>query len=145
MKAVIQRVSQASVTVEGQVSGEIEQGLLILLGIAPEDTPMAAEQLAEKIVHLRIFEDSNEKMNLSLLDIGGEALIVSQFTLYADTSRGRRPSFIGAAGPDQAEPLVGEFVKLLSQRGVSTQTGVFGAHMSVALVDDGPVTILLEN
>lgn len=145
MKAVIQRVSQASVTVEGQVSGEIEQGLLILLGIAPEDTPMAAEQLAEKIVHLRIFEDSNEKMNLSLLDIGGEALIVSQFTLYADTSRGRRPSFIGAAGPDQAEPLVGEFVKLLSQRGVSTQTGVFGAHMSVALVNDGPVTILLEN
>lgn len=145
MKAVIQRVSQASVTVEGQVSGEIEQGLLILLGIAPEDTPMAAEQLAEKIVHLRIFEDSNEKMNLSLLDIGGEALVVSQFTLYADTSRGRRPSFIGAAGPDQAEPLVGEFVKLLSQRGVSTQTGVFGAHMSVALVDDGPVTILLEN
>lgn len=145
MKAVIQRVSQASVTVEGQVSGEIEQGLLILLGIAPEDTPMAAEQLAEKIVHLRIFEDSNEKMNLSLLDIGGEALIVSQFTLYADTSRGRRPSFIGAAGPDLAEPLVGEFVKLLSQRGVSTQTGVFGAHMSVALVNDGPVTILLEN
>lgn len=145
MKAVIQRVSQASVTVEGQVSGEIEQGLLILLGIAPEDTPMAAEQLAEKIVHLRIFEDSNEKMNLSLLDIGGEALVVSQFTLYADTSRGRRPSFIGAAGPDQAEPLVGEFVKLLSQRGVSTQTGVFGAHMSVALVNDGPVTILLEN
>lgn len=145
MKAVIQRVSQASVTVEGQVSGEIEQGLLILLGIAPEDTPMAAEQLAEKIVHLRIFEDSNEKMNLSLLDIGGEALVVSQFTLYADTSRGRRPSFIGAAGPDLAEPLVGEFVKLLSQRGVSTQTGVFGAHMSVALVNDGPVTILLEN
>lgn len=145
MKAVIQRVSQASVTVEGQVSGEIEQGLLILLGIAPEDTPMAAEQLAEKIVHLRIFEDSNEKMNLSLLDIGGEALVVSQFTLYADTSRGRRPSFIGAAGPDQAEPLVGEFVKFLSQRGVPTQTGVFGAHMSVALVNDGPVTILLEN
>jgi D-tyrosyl-tRNA(Tyr) deacylase len=144
MRAVLQRVQQASVTVEGQVVAEIGMGLLILLGIAPGDTMAAAEGLADKIVHLRIFEDDAEKMNLALLDVGGAALVVSQFTLYADTSRGRRPSFIGAAKPDLAEPLVEAFTSMLQDRGVPAKTGVFGAHMDVALVNDGPVTILLE-
>lgn len=144
MKAVVQRVSQGSVTVDGKIIAEIKQGLLILLGIAPEDSPSIAESLADKIVHLRIFEDSQDKMNLSLLDVGGEALVVSQFTLYADTRRGRRPSFIGAALPDHAEPLVEAFARMLVERGVPTQTGVFGARMEVALVNDGPVTIVME-
>ena len=144
MRAVIQRVQRASVTVNDEVVAEIGEGLLILLGIAPEDSMAAAESLADKVVHLRIFEDAVEKMNLSLLDKGGEAIVVSQFTLYADTSRGRRPSFIGAAKPDLAEPLVDSFTKMLIDRGVPTQTGVFGAHMDVALVNDGPVTIVME-
>lgn len=144
MKAVVQRVNRASVTVDEQVVAEIGRGLLILLGVGPEDTMDAAEQLAEKIVHLRIFEDQAEKMNLSLLDVEGEVLVVSQFTLYADTSRGRRPSFIGAAKPDLAEPLVESFAKYLADRGVPSQTGEFGAHMAVELVNDGPVTILLD-
>ena len=143
MRAVLQRVQRASVTVNDKVVAEIEEGLLILLGIAPEDSMAAAESLADKVVHLRIFEDAAEKMNLSLLDKGGEAIVVSQFTLYADTSRGRRPSFIGAAKPDLAEPLVDSFAKMLIDRGVPTQTGVFGAHMDVALVNDGPVTIVM--
>ena len=145
MRAILQRVQRASVTVEGEVVAEIGQGLLVLLGIAPEDSIAAAKGLAEKIVHLRIFEDEAEKMNLSLLDVGGEAIVVSQFTLYADTSRGRRPSFINAARPDVAEPLVDSFAKMLIDRGVATETGVFGAHMEVALVNDGPVTIVLES
>jgi D-tyrosyl-tRNA(Tyr) deacylase len=144
MKAVIQRVSQGSVTVNGKTIAEIGQGFVVLLGIAPEDTLSVAEQMADKVVHLRIFEDAQEKMNLSLLDVGGEALVVSQFTLYADTSRGRRPSFIGAAQPDHAEPLVEAFVRMLVERGILTQTGVFGARMEVALVNDGPVTIVME-
>ena len=144
MRAVIQRVQRASVTVDGEVVAKIGKGLLILLGIAPEDTLAAAESLADKVVHLRIFEDAADKMNLSLLDVAGEAIVVSQFTLYADTSRGRRPSFIGAAKPDLAEPLVESFAKLLVDRGVPTQAGVFGAHMDVALVNDGPVTIVME-
>jgi D-tyrosyl-tRNA(Tyr) deacylase len=144
MKAVIQRVSQGQVTVGGQVVAEIGQGLLILLGVAPEDTLAAVEQMADKIANLRIFEDDAEKMNLSALDVGGEAIVVSQFTLYADTSRGRRPSFIGAAKPDLAEPLVEAFAEQLSARGIPTQTGVFGAHMDVSLVNAGPVTILME-
>jgi D-tyrosyl-tRNA(Tyr) deacylase len=144
MKAVIQRVSQGSVTVNGKTIAEIGQGFVVLLGIAPEDTLSVAEQMADKVVHLRIFEDAQEKMNLSLLDVGGEALVVSQFTLYADTSRGRRPSFIGAAQPDHAEPLVEAFVRMLVERGIPTQTGVFGARMEVALVNDGPVTIVME-
>ena len=126
MKAVLQRVKHASVTVEGEIVAEIEKGLLILLGIGPEDSMAVAEQLADKIVHLRIFEDEADKMNLSLLDVGGESIVVSQFTLFADTSRGRRPSFIGAAKPDLAEPLVESFAKMLVDRGVPTQKGVFG-------------------
>lgn len=144
MKAVIQRVTQAKVTVAGQVVAEIGQGLLILLGVAPDDTLTTVEQMADKIAHLRIFEDAEEKMNLSALDVGGEAIVVSQFTLYADTSRGRRPSFIGAAKPDLAEPLVAAFADHLAARGIPTQMGVFGAHMDVALVNAGPVTILLD-
>ncbi len=144
MKAVLQRVCQASVSVDGEVVSEIGEGLLILLGIAPEDTMGIAEKLADKVAHLRIFEDDEEKMNLSLLDVSGEALVVSQFTLYADTSRGRRPSFIGTAQPEVAEPLVEAFSNLLSEQGVPTQMGVFGAHMDVALVNDGPVTIVMD-
>jgi len=144
MKAVIQRVTQGQVTVEGQVVAKIGLGLVILLGVAPGDSMATAEQMADKIAHLRIFEDENEKMNLSVLDVDGEAIAVSQFTLYADTNRGRRPSFIGAAQPDLAEPLVDAFAEQLSARGIPTQTGVFGAHMAVKLINDGPVTILLE-
>jgi D-tyrosyl-tRNA(Tyr) deacylase len=144
MKAVLQRVKQASVTVDREVMAEIGKGLLILLGIAPEDSMAVAEQLADKIVHLRIFEDEAGKMNLSLLDAGGAAIVVSQFTLYADTRKGRRPSFIGAAKPEVAEPLVESIAKMLEARGVPTQKGVFGAHMDVALVNDGPVTIVMD-
>lgn len=144
MKAVIQRVSEGSVTVEGKVVAEIGQGLVILLGIAPDDTAALAQQMVEKIAHLRIFEDEDEKMNLSALDVEAEAIVVSQFTLYADTSRGRRPSFVNAARPEVAEPLVETFAHLLTDQGVPTQTGVFGAMMDVALINDGPVTIVME-
>ena len=144
MKAVIQRVSQGRVTVDGQVVAEIGKGLVILLGVAPEDTLATVEQMTEKIAHLRIFEDDEGKMNLSALDVDGEAIVVSQFTLYADTRRGRRPSFIDAAKPEIAEPLVEACAEQLSARGIPTQTGVFGAHMDVALVNVGPVTILLD-
>lgn len=144
MRAVIQRVREGRVTVEGEVVAQIGRGLVILLGVAPGDSMATAEQMADKIAYLRIFEDENEKMNRSLLDVGGEAIVVSQFTLYADTSRGRRPSFIGAAKPDLAEPLVTAFAEMLTNRGVPTLTGVFGAHMAVALENDGPVTIIME-
>ena len=144
MRVVLQRVKQGSVTVEGEKVASIGKGLVILLGIAPADTIAIAETLADKIAHLRIFEDASEKMNRSVLDVNGEAIVVSQFTLFADTSKGRRPSFIGAAKPDLAEPLVSVFAQTLIDRGVPTQTGVFGAHMDVALVNDGPVTIVME-
>jgi D-tyrosyl-tRNA(Tyr) deacylase len=144
MRVVLQRVSQGSVDVGGKLVAEIGKGLVILLGVGPEDTIAIAEQMADKIATLRIFEDGEGKMNLSLLDVAGEAIVVSQFTLYADTNKGRRPSFIGAAKPDLAEPLVTEFAKILADRGVPTQTGVFGAYMEVALVNDGPVTIVME-
>ena len=144
MRAVLQRVSQGSVVVDNEVVAEIGLGLVILLGIGPEDNFTIAEQLADKIATLRIFEDQEEKMNLSLLDVAGEAIVVSQFTLYADTSKGRRPSFISAAKPDLAEPLVEAFAKMLTQCGVPTNMGVFGAHMEVSLVNDGPVTIVME-
>ena len=144
MKAVLQRVSYGKVTVEGEVVASIGKGLLILLGAGPEDTIAKTEELAEKSAYLRIFSDAEAKMNLSLLDVEGEAIVVSQFTLYADTSRGRRPSFIGAAKPDLAEPLVGVFANKLRSLGIKTDQGVFGAHMEVELCNDGPVTILLE-
>jgi len=144
MRAVLQRVTKGSVTVDNEVVAQIGLGYVILLGIGPEDTPVIARELAEKTAYLRVFEDEAGKMNLSLLDVGGAAIVVSQFTLYADTSRGRRPSFINAAKPELAEPLVEVFTARLREMGVATQQGVFGAHMVVDIRNDGPVTILLE-
>lgn len=144
MKAVLQRASYGKVTVEGKLVASIEQGLVILLGVGPEDTAQKARDLAEKCAHLRIFEDEEGKMNQSLLDVEGEAIVVSQFTLYADTSRGRRPSFVYAAKPELAAPLVDVFADELRKLGIGTQQGIFGAHMLVELCNDGPVTIILE-
>ena len=144
MRALIQRVSQASVSVDGQTISSIGKGLLILLGIGHDDGEEQVTFLAEKTANLRIFEDEQGKTNLSILDVKGEAIVVSQFTLYADTRKGRRPSFIDAALPDVAEPLVDRFAALLRGHGVPTQTGKFGAHMQVEIHNDGPVTIWLE-
>src|SRR5512134_1774186 len=144
MRTLLQRVSKASVAVEGQIVSAIGKGLLILLGVGHGDGEEQAAFLAEKIAHLRIFEDAQGKTNLSILDVQGEAIVVSQFTLYADTRKGRRPSFTDAALPDKAEPLVTRFADLLRGHGVPTQTGQFGAHMLVEIHNDGPVTIWLE-
>ena len=144
MRALLQRVSKASVTVDEQTISAIGKGLLILLGVGHGDGEEQAKFLAEKIAYLRVFEDEQGKTNLSILDVKGEAIVVSQFTLYADTRKGRRPSFIDAALPDAAEPLVNRFVQLLRGQGVPTQTGRFGAHMAVEIHNDGPVTIWLE-
>ena len=144
MRAVIQRVSSASVSVEGETIASIGRGMLILLGVAREDTPARAERLAQRCAALRIFSDSAGKFNLSLLDVGGEALVVSQFTLLADTRKGRRPNFMDAAPPEAAEPLVAAFARALAAAGAPVKTGRFGAMMAVALVNDGPVTILME-
>jgi D-tyrosyl-tRNA(Tyr) deacylase len=144
MKVLLQRVRSGRVTVRGQILAEIGQGMVLLVGVGPDDTTEEARWLAEKCSGLRIFEDSQGKMNLSLLDVQGEALAVSQFTLYADTQKGRRPSFVKAAPPEIAEPLVREFAESLENFGVPTKTGEFGAHMLVEIENDGPVTILLE-
>lgn len=144
MKALVQRVSSAAVSVDGSQVARIGQGIVILLGVGHGDGEPQAQFLVEKIANLRIFEDANGKMNLSLLDIKGEAIVVSQFTLYADASKGRRPSFVDAAAPEIAEPLVTRFAELLATQGVATQTGRFGAHMLVEINNDGPVTISLE-
>jgi D-tyrosyl-tRNA(Tyr) deacylase len=146
MRLVLQRVSGASVTVDERLVSEIGPGLLILVGVgaADQDPGAAAERLAEKVVNLRVFEDADGKMNRSLAETGGEALVVSQFTLYADTRKGRRPSWTDAASPDGAEPAVEAFARALEAAGVRVGRGVFGAHMRVELVNDGPVTILLE-
>jgi D-tyrosyl-tRNA(Tyr) deacylase len=145
VRAVVQRVSSASVSVEGKVAGKIGLGLLILVGVSRTDSPKAASYLAEKIANLRIFSDEAGKMNLSLLDVRGSALVVSQFTLYGDTRGGRRPSYIQAAPPDEANPLYEEFVRAMRALGVPVETGVFQEHMSVELANDGPVTILLDS
>jgi len=145
MRAVVQRVSRASVTVEGQITGEIGVGLLVLLGVGREDTPAVAASMAEKVANLRIFEDDQGKMNRSLLDVEGAALVVSQFTLYGDARGQRRPSFISAAPPEQAAALYEEFNKALRRVGITVATGVFQAMMSVELVNEGPVTILLDS
>lgn len=144
MRVVIQRVERGRVTVDGRVAAEMGRGAIILLGVGPEDGEEQADYLAEKIVNLRIFEDEAGKMNLSLLDVGGEAIVVSQFTLYADTRKGRRPSFVDAAPPEVAEPLVAHFAKLMEGKGVPTKTGQFGAKMMVEIFNDGPVTIWME-
>ena len=145
MRAVVQRVSRAKVTVGGEVTGEIGAGLMILLGVGREDTAAVAAALAEKAANLRIFEDENEKMNRSLLDVKGSALVVSQFTLYGDARGGRRPSFISAAPPELANTLYKEFCEALRKLGVNVATGIFQATMSVELVNEGPVTILLDS
>jgi D-tyrosyl-tRNA(Tyr) deacylase len=145
MRAVIQRVSRASVSIDGQINGRIGPGLLILLGIETEDTEQDVEWLVKKIPALRIFNDTEGKMNLSLLDIAGEALVVSQFTLYAETKKGNRPSFVRAARPEQAVPLYEELVRRLSATlGRPVPTGRFGADMQVELLNDGPVTIIMD-
>ncbi len=144
MKACIQRVSEARVVVEGQTVGEIGAGLVVLLGVARDDTPREAEWLAEKTVELRIFEDEAGKMNRSLRDIGGSVLAISQFTLLGDTRKGRRPSFVQAAPPELAEPLYEAYIAAVRARGVTVATGIFRAHMAVTLTNDGPVTLLLE-
>lgn len=145
MRAVVQRVSRARVTVEHRVTGEIGAGLMILLGVGREDTSAVAVSMAEKVVHLRIFEDDQGKMNRSLLDVKGEALVVSQFTLYGDARGQRRPSFISAAPPDLAKALYEEFAAALQRLGVTVAMGIFQAMMSVELVNEGPVTILLDS
>ncbi|NMB93540.1 MAG: D-tyrosyl-tRNA(Tyr) deacylase [Flexilinea flocculi] len=145
MRAVIQRVKHAEVSVNGKEISRINVGLLILLGIGPDDQEENARTMTKKIAALRIFQDDQDKMNLSVLDCGGEALVVSQFTLYADTRKGNRPSFTGAALPNLAEPLVDRFATLLNEQGVPTQKGEFGAYMQVELENDGPVTIILES
>jgi len=145
MRAVVQRVSRAKVTVEGQVTGEIGPGLMILLGVGKEDTPQIAAAMAEKLANLRIFEDSQGKMNLSLLDVKGSVLVVSQFTLYGDARGQRRPSFISAAPPELAKKLYEEFCEAMRRLGVTVGTGIFQAMMSVELVNEGPVTILVDS
>ena len=145
MRAVVQRVSRSEVTVDGRTTGKINKGLIVLLGVTHGDTSKDVDYIVDKTINLRIFEDENDKMNLSLKDIGGEMLAVSQFTLYGDCRKGRRPSFTNAAAPEEADKLYQEFVKKVSEQGINTETGEFGAHMMVDLVNDGPVTILLES
>src|SRR5881409_310233 len=145
MRAVVQRVSRARVTVGGDISGEITDGLMILLGVGRDDTSAVATAMAERIANLRIFEDDQRKMNRSLLDVKGSALVVSQFTLYGDARGQRRPSFVAAAPPEQAKQLYEELSEALRSLGVTVATGVFQAMMSVELVNEGPVTILLDS
>lgn len=145
MRAVIQRVARASVKVNGRITGSIGHGLLVFLGVTHEDTPERCALLARKTAGLRIFCDEAGKMNLSVSDIGGSVLVVSQFTLYADCRHGRRPSFTGAALPSQADELYNQYIKLLRENGIENiQTGIFGADMAVSLLNDGPVTIVLD-
>lgn len=145
MRTVVQRVSRGRVTVAGEVVGAIGAGLVVLLGVAREDTPEAADYLAEKVANLRIFEDAEGRMNRSVLDAGGAVLAVSQFTLYGDARRGRRPGFDRAARPELAEPLYERFVAKLREQGLTVSTGRFQTHMEVELVNDGPVTILIDS
>jgi D-tyrosyl-tRNA(Tyr) deacylase len=145
MRALLQRVQKGSVTVDDKIIGQIGPGLVILLGVKNGDTEVAAEYLANKIVNLRIFQDENGKFNRSALDVSAELLAISQFTLYADTRRGRRPGFSEAARPELSIPLYEKFVDLLKESGLKVETGEFGAHMVVEIINDGPVTIMLDS
>tara|TARA_A100001037_G_scaffold289457_1_gene301188 strand:+ start:447 stop:887 length:441 start_codon:yes stop_codon:yes gene_type:complete len=145
VRVCLQRVSEASVQVDGEQVGKIGHGVLVLLGVGQEDTSHEVKQLVDKIVNLRIFADQQQKMNLSLLDVGGQMLVISQFTLWGDCRKGRRPSFVEAAAPELAEPLYEEFVEEVRSRGVTAETGRFGAMMEVSLVNDGPVTLVIES
>lgn len=144
MRAVLQRVTRATVAVHGELVGTVARGWLVLLGVAPGDTQKEVEWLAEKVAHLRAFEDAEGKMNLSVLDVNGGALVVSQFTLYGECTKGRRPSFTAAAPPAVAEPLYEAFVVALKARGVPVNTGRFGADMQIELLNDGPVTFVID-
>ncbi len=144
MKLVIQRVTEAAVSVDGKIVGSIDAGFVILVGVTHDDTEDQARWLARKAAGLRLFEDAEKKMNVSLHESGGAALVVSQFTLYGDARKGRRPSFTGAARPEQAEPLVALFADLLREEGIHVETGLFGAQMLVEIHNDGPVTLILE-
>jgi D-aminoacyl-tRNA deacylase len=145
MRIVIQRSKEAKVTVDGEVTGSINKGFVILVGVTHEDTEKDAAFLAEKAANLRVFEDDAGKMNLSLLDVGGEILSVSQFTLYGDCRKGRRPNFMDAAKPDHAEAVYEAFNRFLSEKGIKVETGVFGAMMDVQLTNDGPVTLIIDS
>lgn len=145
MRAVVQRVERARVTVDGRVVGAIDAGLLILLGVARDDTDADARWVAAKLAGLRVFEDADARMNLSVKDVGGSALVVSQFTLLGSCRKGRRPSFVDAAPPSQASPLVDRVAALLTEAGVPAPLGEFGAHMRVELVNDGPVTLVIDS
>ncbi len=145
MRACIQRVSRASVEVNSQVVGAIERGLLVLLGVTHADDAAAADYMADKVAGLRIFDDAEGKMNLALAEVGGAVLVVSQFTLYGDTRKGRRPSYIEAARPEQAELLYKTFIELLKQRGLPVEAGIFRADMKVSLLNDGPVTLWIDS
>lgn len=144
MKFLVQRVKKAKVTVEGKITGEIQKGFLVFVGVAPTDTKEIADYLVQKLIKLRVFEDENGKMNVSLKEIQGSVLIVSQFTLYADCTGGNRPSFIGAAKPEKANELYEYCIEQCKEEGIFTQHGIFGADMQVELINDGPVTIMLE-
>lgn len=145
MRAIIQRVSKAKVEVENEVTGEIDKGFLVLIGVEDADTEEDCDYLVRKIVNMRIFEDDNQKMNLSLKDVGGDLLSISQFTLHANTKKGNRPSFVDAAKPDFANELYEQFNEKVRNEGVRVETGIFGAHMDVSLTNDGPVTISLDS
>ena len=145
MRLVIQKVSQSSVKIDGKIVGAIEKGYMVLVGITNGDDETLVEKMVDKLVNLRIFEDENDKLNLSVLDVNGSILSISQFTLYANCKKGRRPSFIDAAKPDVSSPLYDYFNKMLEKKGVKVERGVFGAMMEVSLINDGPVTIILDS
>lgn len=145
MKLILQRVTEGSVTIEGKIKGSIGRGFVVLAGFGPDDDESVLAQMADKMLNLRVFEDAGGKMNLSLLDVGGSVLSISQFTLYANCRHGRRPSFSGAAKPDIAAKLYDEFNRLIAAKGVNVQTGEFGAEMHVKIFNDGPVTIILDS
>ena len=145
MKLVVQKVQHSSVTIDGEVHAEIKEGFMVLVGFTHSDNELIVDKMIDKLIHLRVFIDENDKMNLSLLDVGGSVLSISQFTLYANCKKGRRPSFIDAAKPDIASPLYDYFNKRLRTLGIETQTGIFGADMKVSLVNDGPITIILDS